>query len=166
MSLQWRHNERDAVSNHQRLHCLLNHLCGHESKKAFPRLLKRGNFLPLSVHRIRCLGIEVYKCYRGLNPDYLNNLFKQSSTNTTWEIRVVLSSPNLTLSHMGSVSFDTMVLSFGTFCHIQWKIQKTLTYSKVISRDGATVNSVICLMCFEITRGFLSAFILFAILFH
>ena len=31
--LQWRHNERDSVSNPQRLHCLLNHLCGHRSKK-------------------------------------------------------------------------------------------------------------------------------------
>ena len=31
--LQWRHNERDAVSNHQRLHRLLNHLCGRRSKK-------------------------------------------------------------------------------------------------------------------------------------
>ena len=81
--------------------------------------------------------------------------------NTTWEIRDVLSCPNLTLSHMGTVPFENLVLSFGTFCHIWWKIQTTLTYSKIISRDDATVNSVLCLMCFEITRGFLSAFILF-----
>ena len=32
-ALQWCHNERDAVSNHQRHHCLLNHICGHRSKK-------------------------------------------------------------------------------------------------------------------------------------
>ena len=32
-SLQWRHNERDGVSNHQRLHCLLKHLFGRRSKK-------------------------------------------------------------------------------------------------------------------------------------
>ena len=33
-TLQWRHYERDGVSNHQRIHCLPNHLFGHRSKKA------------------------------------------------------------------------------------------------------------------------------------
>ena len=32
-SLQWRHNERDGVSNHQRLDCLHNHLFSCRSKK-------------------------------------------------------------------------------------------------------------------------------------
>ena len=32
-SLQWRHNERDDVSNHRRLDCLLNRLFRHRSKK-------------------------------------------------------------------------------------------------------------------------------------
>ena len=31
--LQWRHNERDSVSNHRRLHCLLNRLFRRRSKK-------------------------------------------------------------------------------------------------------------------------------------
>ena len=31
--LHWRHNEHDGVSNHQRLDCVLNHLCRHRSKK-------------------------------------------------------------------------------------------------------------------------------------
>ena len=33
-SLQWRHNERDGVSNHRRLDCLLNCLFRHRSRKA------------------------------------------------------------------------------------------------------------------------------------
>ena len=33
MTLQWRHNERDGVSNHQRIHCLLNRLFRRRSKK-------------------------------------------------------------------------------------------------------------------------------------
>ena len=33
VSLQWRHNEQDGVSNHQRLDCLLNHLFRPRSKK-------------------------------------------------------------------------------------------------------------------------------------
>ena len=32
-SLQWRHNEQDGVSNHQRLECLLNRLFRPRSKK-------------------------------------------------------------------------------------------------------------------------------------
>ena len=32
-SLQWSHNERDGVSNHQRLDCLLNRLFSRRSKK-------------------------------------------------------------------------------------------------------------------------------------
>ena len=32
-TLQWRHNERDGVSNHQPHDCLLNHLFRHRSKK-------------------------------------------------------------------------------------------------------------------------------------
>ena len=31
-TLQWRHNERDGVSNHQRHHCLLTRLFRHRSK--------------------------------------------------------------------------------------------------------------------------------------
>ena len=31
--LQWRHNERDGVSNRRRLHCSLNRLLGRRSKK-------------------------------------------------------------------------------------------------------------------------------------
>ena len=33
MSLQWRHNGRDGVSNYQPHHCLLNRLFRHRSKK-------------------------------------------------------------------------------------------------------------------------------------
>ena len=32
-TLSWRHNEHDGLSNHQRLDCLLNHLCRCRSKK-------------------------------------------------------------------------------------------------------------------------------------
>ena len=33
LKLQWRHNERDGISNHQRLDCLLNRLFRHKPKK-------------------------------------------------------------------------------------------------------------------------------------
>ena len=37
MTLLWRHNEHDSVSNHQPHHCLLNRLFGHRSNKT-PKL--------------------------------------------------------------------------------------------------------------------------------
>ena len=51
-----------------------------DTTSSYESLLERGNFLPFFVYWIRCLSIETYKCCHGLNPDYLNNLFKQSST--------------------------------------------------------------------------------------
>ena len=39
--LQWRHNERDGVSNHRRLDCLLNRLFGRRSNKT-PKLCVIG----------------------------------------------------------------------------------------------------------------------------
>ena len=33
LTLQWRHNEHDGVSNHQHHDCLLSRLFGHKSKK-------------------------------------------------------------------------------------------------------------------------------------
>ena len=50
-----------------------------DTTSSYENLLTRGDFLPLSVYRIRWLGIEVYKCFNGLNPNYLNNFFKQPS---------------------------------------------------------------------------------------
>ena len=48
-----------------------------DTTSSYENLLTRGDFLPLYLYRIRCLGIEVCKCFNGLNPDYLNNPFKQ-----------------------------------------------------------------------------------------
>ena len=48
-----------------------------DTSSSYEELLKRGQFLSLSMFRIYFLAIEVYKCMRGLNPPYLNELFKQ-----------------------------------------------------------------------------------------
>ena len=38
-------------------------------------LLARGNFLPLAMHRLKLLAIEVFKSVKKLNPEYVNDLF-------------------------------------------------------------------------------------------
>ena len=48
LPLQWRHNERDGVSNHRRLYCLLNRLFRRRSKKTSTQWvtgLRDGNSL-------------------------------------------------------------------------------------------------------------------------
>ena len=50
-----------------------------DATASYEHLRERGNFLPLSVYRIRCLGIEVFKCFHGLYPAYLNDIFTQPS---------------------------------------------------------------------------------------
>ena len=51
----------------------------HDATFPYDTLLEWGNFLSLSVYRVRCLAIEVFKCVHGNNPAYLNDLFKQSN---------------------------------------------------------------------------------------
>ena len=49
-SLQWRHNERDGVSNHRRIDCLLNPLFRRRSKKnqsSASRRVSNGKCFPL-----------------------------------------------------------------------------------------------------------------------
>ena len=46
-ALQWRHNERDGISNHQPHDCLLNGLFGGRSKKT-PKLHLCGGNLPVT----------------------------------------------------------------------------------------------------------------------
>ena len=46
-----------------------------DSDSSYMDILKRGNFLSLSAYRIRNLAMEIFKCFHGMNPMYLNNLF-------------------------------------------------------------------------------------------
>ena len=73
---------------------------------------KRGRWD--SFFEIRCLGIEVYKCVRDFNPDYLNNLFKQSSTKYNMRDSCRLKHPKFNTFSYGQRSF----LYYGVFAHI------------------------------------------------
>ena len=50
-----------------------------DTLSTYEMLLKRSNFLPLSIYRLKFLAIEVYKCVNELNPSYLNDLIKTKS---------------------------------------------------------------------------------------
>ena len=54
----------------------------------YRELLKHGHFLSLSALRIRYLAIEMYKYVHGLNPPYLNDLFKGKNASSHFVIMV------------------------------------------------------------------------------
>ena len=68
-------------------------------------LLKRGNFLSLSAYRIRNLGMEVFKCFRGMNPMYLNNLFCKQEIKYDLRDKTLLEQPKFSTKTYGYSSF-------------------------------------------------------------
>lgn len=43
-------------------------------------LLRKGNFLSVTMYRLKQMAIEVFKCRHGINPKYLNELFNEKLT--------------------------------------------------------------------------------------
>ena len=77
----------------------------YDATASYEDLLERGNFLPLSVYRIRCLGIEVFKCFHSLNPAYLNDILYNPLWNMISGTHVALNSLNSVLFTYGLRSF-------------------------------------------------------------
>ena len=119
-----------------------------DTTSPYDSLLKRGNFLPSSVHRIRCLGIEVYKCFRGLNPDYLNNLFKQSSTKYDMRDSCRLQQPK----------FNTFSYGQRSFRYCGSKLWNLLPYSVKNTKDLNVFKSNITRWCHSKQRDLLEVF--------
>ena len=97
-----------------------------DTTSSYDSLLKQGNFLPLSVYRMRCLGIEVYKCVHGLkNPYYLNNLFKESCTKYDLRYSCRLEQPK----------FNTFTYGQRSFRYYGSKLWSILPYSVKNTKD-------------------------------
>ena len=71
----------------------------------YRELLKHGHFLSLSALRIRYLAIEIYKCVHGLNPPYLNELFKSKDTRDHFRDSNHLQQPEFQTVRYGLKSF-------------------------------------------------------------
>ena len=46
-----------------------------DNKASYVDLFKQGNFLLLSMKRIRNIAMEIFKCFYSMYPVYLTNLF-------------------------------------------------------------------------------------------
>ena len=46
-----------------------------DKTSSYDMLLEKVDVLPLSIIRLKYLAVETFKCIRGYNPKYLNDLF-------------------------------------------------------------------------------------------
>ena len=96
-----------------------------DATASYEDLMERGNFLPLSVYRIRCLGIEVFKCFHGLNPAFWMIYLYSPLWNIISGTHVVLNSLNSVPLHTAWDPFGIMARNCGICCLIRWKIPVT-----------------------------------------
>ena len=76
-----------------------------DSDSSYTDLLKRGNFLSLSAYRIRNLAMEMFKCFHGMNPMYLNNLFCKQEIKYNLRDKTLLEQPSFSTKTYGYRSF-------------------------------------------------------------
>ena len=76
-----------------------------DTTSTYEEILKRGDFLPLSIYRLKFLAIEVYKCINNLNPTYLSDLFVHKNVNYELRDRHKLEQPKFNTKKYGYRSF-------------------------------------------------------------
>ena len=108
-----------------------------DAAASYEDLLERGNFLPLSVYRIRCLGIEVFKCFHGLNLAYLNDIFIQPSLKYNLRDSCRLEQPK----------FRTFTYGLRSFRYYGSKLWNLLPYQMKNTRDIVTFKRNITEWC-------------------
>ena len=96
-----------------------------DTTSLYETLLERGKFLPLSVYRIRCLAIEVFKYVHGNNCTYLNNLFSQSILKYDLRDSLRLEQPK----------FHTFTYGFRPFRYFGSKLWNILPHSVQDTKD-------------------------------
>ena len=89
-----------------------------DTESSYEELLKRGNFLSLAALRLKFLAIEVYKSVNGLNPVYLNDLFKLKKSR--YEFRDSLK--------LNQNKFDTMKNGYKSFQYYGSKLWNGIPY--------------------------------------
>ena len=67
--------------------------------------LRKVIFLSLFALRLRALGIEVYKCVRGLNPSYMNEFFEICDLHYSFRDPYRLKQPEFDTKTFGYRSF-------------------------------------------------------------
>ena len=115
VTLQWRHNERDGVSNHQPRHCLLSRLFRCRSKKTSKlrvTSLCAGNSPGTGEFpaQMASNAENVSFWWRHHDIDYYQSQFNQNATSKA--------TPSLLISGMVKIFH----LSLPSFVHLRWQV--------------------------------------------
>ena len=123
-ALQWRHNERDGVSNHQPHDCLLDRLFGRNSMK---------------TSQLRVTG---------LCPRWIPHIMVSNAENVS--IMALFSHVCLALSH-GYITASIASLVWGHYRVLH--VDSNVAHSNTMSRTQGTINPVILMtLCSRVTR--------------
>ena len=107
----------------------------------YEELLKRGNFLPLWIYRLKFLAIEVYKCVKNLNPPYLNDLFIHKNINYDLRDKHKMEQPK----------FNTKTFGYRSFKHYGSKLWNSLPIDVKCSNSIQEFRAKITKWCFTIS---------------
>ena len=77
----------------------------NDKTSSYDDMLTRSNMLSLSVFRLRFLAIEVYKCVKQNNAQYLNELFEEKSPTYHLRDTDLLKQPRFKTYRFGYRSF-------------------------------------------------------------
>ena len=89
----------------------------NDRTSSYENLLERGNYLSLSMFRIYFLAIEVFKCSRGQNPEYLSGLFEKKHLGYNLRNSDLIVQPK----------FETFTYGYKSFSYFGAKIWNSLS---------------------------------------
>ena len=120
----------------------------NDKVSSYEELLTKGDFLSLSMYRIYFLAIEVFKCFKGLNPEYLNELFEKK------HISYNLRNSDLIVQQ----KFDTKTHGYKSFSYFGAKVWNTLPQDLKNSESISSFKIALKLWCKGSTARLLNNF--------
>ena len=110
-----------------------------DSKLDYGSLIGKSGQLSLRMNMIRVLPIEIYKCVKGTNPDYLNEMFLLSNSHYDFRDQSHLEQPKFNTKHLVIDPLNILEPNCGICSHLTWKLI-TCMYLKAIYTNGVSRN--------------------------
>ena len=135
--LSWVFCGRRNLDKLEKLHKRSLQFVFKDHVSSYDDLLKKGNFLSLSASRYRFLAIEVFKCVKGLNPKYMNEMFTPKSPSYNFRDSSILVQPG----------FDGKSYGYRSFRYIGAKLWNMLPNNIKTTDDLQTFKREITIWC-------------------
>ena len=95
---------------------------------SYELLLQKSGFLSLESLRLKYLAVETFKCIKGYNPKYLNDLFKVKEPKYNLRDENLVVQERFNTSTFGFRSLLTMDRSYGILCQYSLKVLMILRH--------------------------------------